>query len=70
MSLAHQFLHRALRRKNDAFRAFNIEGLRSMSQMANEEDTVEEIKPSTPWVRSVISGVDLMRNSKVKRENE
>lgn len=37
------------------------------STLHDGRDDNVAIRPSTPWVRSVISGVDLMRNAKASR---
>jgi hypothetical protein len=50
----------------DALRAFNAVTTSAMSTIHGEPDHMDSpIRPSTPWVRSVISGVDMMRNAKV-----
>jgi hypothetical protein len=38
---------------------------RLMSSSGELLDEESDDRPSTPWVRSVVSGVDLMRNAKV-----
>lgn len=38
---------------------------RSFSTIGEVPEDDEARRPTTPWVRSVISGVDLMRNAKV-----
>ena len=65
MSLVKYF-HRALRRQGDAFRGVSAWEARSMSSVGKDQEEEEAFRPSTPWVRSVISGVDLMRNAKVR----
>lgn len=65
MSLGKYF-QRALRRQGDALRALNAWEPRFMSSLSEEEEDAVPFRTSTPWVRSVISGVDLMRSAKVR----
>jgi hypothetical protein len=60
-------LNRALKGKQtETVRALNALSSCSLSTIHGEPDHMDSpIRPSTPWVRSVISGVDMMRNAKV-----
>lgn len=50
-------------------RKANVSGfqqqIRCISKVCDINEENDHTRPSTPWVRSVISGVDLMRNAKV-----
>ena len=64
-------LNRALKgKRNDALRAVNAWTTCSMSTIHGEPDHMDSpLRPSAPWSRSVISGVDMMRNAKVNNVN-
>jgi len=64
MALASQ-MQRALRRQSEVFGLMRVSTSRWISNSHDHIDDEEYPRPATPWVRSVISGVDLMRNAKV-----
>lgn len=64
MALCGAPWQRGLRRQKEALEFIWVSGSRFLSSSA-DIDELEDAYPTTPWVRSVISGVDLMRNAKV-----